>query len=40
MQFGFMPGRGTTDAHFIVRRVQEEYKKKDKNLYLCFVNLQ
>ena len=29
MQFGFMPGKGTTDALFIVRRMQEEYKKKD-----------
>ena len=30
MQFSFMPGRETTDAHFIVRRVQEEYREKDK----------
>ena len=32
MQFGFMPGRKTTDALFIVRRMQEEYRKKDKKL--------
>ena len=25
MQFGFMPGKGTVDAIFIVRRMQEEY---------------
>ena len=31
MQFGFMPGKGTVDAIFIVRRMQEEYQKKCKN---------
>ena len=36
MQFGFMPGKGTVDAIFIVRRMQEKYQKKDK-LYLCLV---
>ena len=25
MQFGFMPGRGTIDALFILRMVQEQY---------------
>ena len=32
MQFGFMPGRGTTDALFVVRRMQEEYRDKKKKL--------
>ena len=32
MQFGFMPGKGTVDAIFIVRRMQEEYQMKDKKL--------
>ena len=27
IQFGFMPGRRTTDALFIMRRMQEEYSK-------------
>ena len=40
MQFGFMPGRGTIDALFIVKRMQEAYRKKDKKLYMCFVNLE
>lgn len=40
MQFGFMPGKGTTDAIFIVRQVQEKYRAKDKKLYLAFVDLE
>ena len=40
MQFGFMPGKGTMDALFIVRRMQEEYQMKDKKLYMCFVDLE
>ena len=34
MQFGFMPKKGTVNAIFIVRRMQEEYQKKDKKLYV------
>ena len=34
MQFGFTPGKGTVDAILIVRRMQEEYQKKDKKLYM------
>ena len=40
MQFGFIPGRGTTDALFIVRRMQKECRKKDKKLFVCFVDLE
>ena len=40
MQFGFMPGRGTMDAVFILRRLQEEYRAKGKKLYMCFVDLE
>ena len=40
MQFGFMPGRGTTDAIFIVRQLQEKFLAKKKNLYLAFVDLE
>ena len=28
MQFGFMPGKGTIDAVFILRRLQEEYLRQ------------
>ena len=34
MQFGFMPGKGTIDAVFILRRLQEEYLDKEKKLYM------
>ena len=39
-QFGFMPGKDTTDALFLVRRLQEEHRAKDKRMYryMCFVN--
>ena len=40
MQFGFMPGRGTTDAIFIVRQLQEKFLAKKKKLYLGFVDLE
>jgi hypothetical protein len=40
MQFGFMPGRGTTDATFIVRQLQEKYMEKRKKLYFGFVDLE
>ena len=39
MQFGFMPGKETVDALFIVRRMQEDNQKKDKKLYMCFVDM-
>ena len=32
MQFSFMPGRGTTDALSVVRRMQEEYKRRKWHL--------
>ena len=37
MQFGFMPGRGTTDAIFILRQLQEKHLAKSKDLYFAFV---
>ena len=39
MQFGFMPERGTTNALFILRRMQNKYREKNKKLYMCFVHL-
>ena len=40
MQFGFMPGRGTTDAIFTLRQVHERYLGKHKDLYFAFVDLE
>ena len=40
MQFGFVLGKETVDAIFIVRRTQEKYQKKDKKLYVCFVEME
>ena len=39
-QFGFMKGRGTTDAIFVVRQLQEKVLGKNKRLYLGFVDLE
>ena len=40
MQFGFMPGRGTTDAIFILRQLQEKHLAANKTLYMAFVDLE
>ena len=40
MQFGFMPGRGTTDAIFILRQLQEKHLAKNKKLYFAFVDFE
>ena len=39
-QFGFMPGKGTIDAVFILGRIQEEYIGKRNKLYMCSVDLE
>ena len=40
MQFGFMSGRGTTNAIFILRQLQEKYLEKKKNIYFAFVDIE
>ena len=40
MQFGFMPGKGTMEAIFIIRQIQEKALFKCKTLYLTFVDLE
>ena len=39
MQFGFMPGKRTTYAIFIMRQVQEKHQERKKKLYYAFVDL-
>ena len=40
MQGGFMSGRGTTDAIFIVHQLQEKHLAANKLLYMAFVDLE
>ena len=39
-QFGFMKGKSTVDAIFIVRQVQEKYLEGNRKVYMCFVDLE
>ena len=40
MQFGFVPGKGTVDAIFMVRQLQEKFLEKRKDLFFAFVDLE
>jgi len=40
MQFGFIKGKGTTDAIFIVRQMLGKFRAKGKKLYFGFVDLE
>ena len=39
-QFGFVPGRDTTDAIFVICQLQEKYLKVSKQIYRAFVDLE
>ena len=39
-QFGFVAGKGTTDAIFVVRQLQEKYLAANKRLNMAFVDLE
>jgi hypothetical protein len=39
-QFGFSPGKGTTDAIFIIRQIQEKTLEKRKKLFVGFLDLE
>ena len=40
MQFGFVPGKGTVDAIFMVRQLQEKFLEKRKDSFFAFVDLE
>ena len=40
MQFGFMAGKSTTNAIFIVRQLQEKYLARKKEFWMAFVDLE
>ena len=40
MQFGYMPGRGTVDAIFTLRQVQEKTLEGNRSQYWAFVDLE
>jgi len=40
MQMGFMPGKGTIEAIFIIRQMMEKYEAAGRNLFIVFVDLE
>ena len=40
LQFGFMPGKGATDAIFIARQLQEKALEGNRKVYMGFVDLE
>jgi len=40
MQFGFLKGKGTTDAIFMARQMQENFTVKGRSSYFGFVDLE
>ena len=39
-QYGFMPGKSTTDALFALRVLMEKYREGQKELHCVFVDLE
>jgi Reverse transcriptase (RNA-dependent DNA polymerase). len=39
-QFGFMPGRSTMEAIYLLRTLMEKYRAKKKDIYMAFIDLE
>ena len=39
-QFGFMPGRSTIEAIFLLRQVMERFREQKKDLHIVFIDLE
>lgn len=39
-QFGFMPGRSTIEAIFLIRQVMERFREQKKDLHMVFIDLE
>ena len=39
-QYGFMPGKGSTDAMFALRMLMEKYREGQRDLHCVFVDLE